>query len=326
MDPRRPHVISFGEALIDLFAGRGTELGELMPLQPAPGGAPANVAVGLSRLGVDTGFIGLVGEDGYGRLLIDLLSREGVDTTHFRSDGRAPTMLAVVDAPTAREQHFVLYHGADILLRAEELEHEYLESARVFVFGSVTLAEASGSAAISAARVAGKGGAIVLFDVNLRPSLWPDEDSSRNAIWDGIETAAVVKLNDLELEFLTGESDLAKGCAQIIGRGAELVCVSLGADGAYFYNGAARGHVPPIPVDVVETTGSGDAFVAGLARGLARGSTDIVEALPDLKAPTLYSMLLFANACGGLAATSLGAMSALPSLEAVEELLAQSAG
>ena len=185
----------------------------------------------------------------------------------------------------------------------------------------MSLAEASGAAAIEAARVAGTGGAIVLFDVNLRPSLWPDEDSSRKAIWDAIETASVVKLNDLELEFLTGESDLAKGCAQIIGRGAQLVCASLGADGAYFYNEVASGHVPPIPVDVVETTGSGDAFVAGLARGLA----DIKEPLHDLNAPTLYSMLLFANACGGLAATSQGAMSALPALEAVKELLAQSA-
>ena len=109
----------------------------------------------------------------------------------------------------------------------------------------------------------------------------------------------------------------AQGSRQLIERGIQLCCVSLGAEGAYFDNGSASGYVPAFDVKVLDTTGSGDAFVAGLAYGLS----DLSVPVQELERAELRQMVAFANACGALAATRVGAMSALPTLAAVEGLL-----
>jgi len=314
-----PNVISLGEALIDLFAGEGVTLREMRPLTPSPGGAPANVAVGLARLGVSVGFVGKVGDDAYGSLLIDLLSTEGVDTSHVVADPRGPTMLALVEAPSPTQQSFVLYHGADALLRPEEIDEGYICSARMLVYGSVTLTHGSGPAVLRAACLARSLGRTVVFDVNLRPSLWPDMDTARERIWEALHSATVVKLNETELEFLTGTRDPALGSEMLLRRGIPLCCVSLGADGSYFLNRRGSGAVPAFRVQVADTTGSGDAFVAGLACRLSELGVPPIE----LSAEQLGQVLLFANACGALAATDRGAMSALPTREMVEGLLRQ---
>jgi sugar/nucleoside kinase (ribokinase family) len=226
-------------------------------------------------------------------------------------------MLAIVASPSPSEQHFILYHGADALLRPDELPRAYIEAASVFCYGSVTLSGESREATMQAARWARQAGGQVIFDVNLRPALWPDLETARQQIQANLSIATVVKLNEGELAFLTGIEDPAQGSQALLAQGVELCCVSLGADGAYFRNGVASGHVPVFAVDVVDTTGSGDAFVAGLAyglneRGLAAGLLD-EDALRD--------MIRLANACGALAATRLGAMSSLPNLAEVRGLL-----
>lgn len=312
-----PKFVVLGEALIDIFAEKGVPLRAAKTLSPSPGGAPANVAVALARLGVEVGFIGKVGTDDYGTYLIDLLAGEGVDTAYFEADSRAPTMLAIVATPSATEQQFILYNGANALLSTEELPQAYITSAAVFIHGSVTLASDSRSAAMQAAQWAKSAGKQVVFDVNLRPLLWPDLTVARQYIEEGVRAATVVKLNETELEFLTGMSDPAQGSQQLIEQGLQLCCVSLGADGAYFNTGNAQGHVPHFYVDVQDTTGSGDAFVAGLSYQL--GQVD--GSLTSLDATTSYQIVSFANACGALAATQVGAMSASPSLEAVEQML-----
>jgi fructokinase len=312
-----PRIISFGEALIDVFATPGLPLRDAKNLHPRPGGAPANVAVALARLGSEVGFIGKVGADEYGAFLIDLLAEEGVDVTHFIADSGGPTMLAIVAAPSPSEQNFILYHGADALLRSKELPKAYIESAAVFVFGSVTLTAESRAATVQAARWAKEAGNQVIFDVNLRPLLWRNLESARLRIQESVACATVVKLNESELDFLTGTADPVQGSRQILAQGIRLCCVSLGADGAYFNNGGASGHIPAFEVEVLDTTGSGDAFVAGLAHGLS----ELRKPVENLDEPTLRRMITFANACGGLAATRLGAMSALPAFAEVERLL-----
>ncbi|MHB0859176.1 MAG: carbohydrate kinase family protein [Anaerolineae bacterium] len=314
-----PHVISFGEALIDLFAGEGVALCALKPLKPSPGGAPANVAVGLARLGVDVGFVGQVGDDAYGHLLIELLRHERVDTSHFVADRRRPTMLTVVDAPSPTEQNFVLYHGADTLLRPEALDQAYIQSTDILIYGSVTLTHESGPAALQAAHWVRSAGRMVILDVNLRPSLWPDMETARKIIDEAVLGASVVKLNASELEFLTGTSEPEVGSQALLARGIQLCCVSLGASGSFFNNGGASGYVPPFRVPIVDTTGSGDAFVAGLACQLV----ELNQPLGHLRSAELRRALRFANACGALAATEIGAMSALPTRQMVDRLLSQ---
>ena len=312
-----PSIVVLGEALIDLFAEPGVPLKDAQTFRPLPGGAPANVAVALARLGADVGFIGKVGTDGFGSLLIDTLTREGVDTTWFTTDPHAPTMLALVAAPSPTQQDFVLYNGASALLSPDELPYEFIAGAQVFVYGSVTLASDSRAAAVSAARRARDAGQHVVFDVNLRPALWPDLEEARLCIQESLAVANLVKLNEAELEFLTGIGDPDLGSQRLLEHDVALCCVSLGSEGAYFCNGTAKGHVPACAVEIRDTTGCGDAFVAGLAFQLQ----NLDRPLADLKVGDLSNMLAFANACGGLAATRIGAMSAAPTLADVEQLL-----
>jgi sugar/nucleoside kinase (ribokinase family) len=312
-----PQIVILGEALIDVFAEKGVPLHAAKTLHPSPGGAPANVAVALARLGADVGFIGKVGVDDYGSFLIDLLTGEGVDTTHFVADPHGPTMLAVVAVPSPTEQQFILYNGANTLLDPEELSQMYIASANVFGYGSVTLAGESRAAALQAAQWAREVDKHVIFDVNLRPLLWPSLDIARKRIEEALDTTTIVKLNEIELEFLTGLSDPARGSQRLVEAGIHLCCVSLGADGAYFNNGAAQGLVPGFVVEVQDTTGSGDAFVAGLSYRVNNLSKPVTE----LDESTLCQIISFANACGAAAATQVGAMSASPTLEAVEQML-----
>ena len=312
-----PEIVVLGEALIDLFAEAGVGLRDARALHPSPGGAPANVAAALGRLGSDVCFIGRVGEDEFGHYLIATLASHGVDTRHLLTDARAPTMRAVVASPRPDEQHFILYNGANELLEPAGLPTTAIETAAVFVYGSVTLATRSRDAALAAAELAAESATVVVFDVNLRPALWPDLEQARAHIETALATATIIKVNEQELAFLTGTSDLGRGSEQLLARGAALCCVSLGDEGAFFATGKARGHVPAFDVRVANTTGSGDAFVAGLALKLSR----LEEPVAALEQAELAAMIRFANACGALVASHQGAMGTDLELAAVEDLV-----
>jgi fructokinase len=313
-----PDVVCLGEALIDLFADPiGVSLQEADHFVGAPGGAPANVAVGLARLGVDVGFVGCVGRDPFGARLIELLRSEGVDTRHFRSLPGSLTTLAIVAAYGVDQRDFVLYRGADTLLRPEDLDLGYIASARVFHYGSVTLSAAGCAAAAQAAAWAARCGVLVAYDANLRLAVWPSPQAARDGILAGVAGATICKLNETELELLAGTTDLAAGSRWILDHGPRLCLVTLGPGGAYFANGRAHGHVPGFCVDGVDATGCGDGFLAGLICGLLETSL----AIDDLDEVTLWRLVEFANAVGALTATCEGAMAALPHRAGVEAFL-----
>ena len=315
-------IVVLGEALIDLFADEEVPLGDAAVFRPSPGGAPANVAVALGRLGASVGFVGKVGDDAFGELLQATLAKNRVDTRYFGSDACAPTMLAVVAVPKADEPQFILYNGANELLRPGDLPTAYIERADVFVYGSVTLATRGREAALGAAEIARNAGNHVLFDVNLRPALWPDLAAARTAIETGLRTANTVKANDVELEFLTGTAEPADGCRALLDRGVELCCVSLGDRGAYFSNGSTGGHVSAFDVETTNTTGCGDAFVAGLALKLS----ELRQPVTRVGNGELHGIVRFANACGAIVATQEGAMDAELDLDVVRKLMKATPG
>lgn len=147
-----PKIVVLGEALIDIFAEKGAALRDSQNLHPSPGGAPANVAVALARLGADVGFIGKVGVDDYGDFLVDLLTSEGVDTIHLVADPRKPTMIAIVALPSPTEQHFIIHNGANTLLTTDEIPKGYVTDAAVYIYSSITLASENRHVALEAAR------------------------------------------------------------------------------------------------------------------------------------------------------------------------------
>ena len=316
-----PRVVCLGEVLVDFVAlDADVPVEVARTFRRAPGGAPANVAVALSRLDTTAAFLGKVGDDAFGRSLRQTLSAEGVDVRGLVEDPTARTALAFVGSDRSGGRTFVFYHAgmADTLLRPDEIDRELIAHAAIFHFGSVTLASApSADATLSAAQFARQHGCLVSFDPNVRLELWDSPLRAHKAIVDGLRLSDVVKLSSDELEFVTGTTDPRQASARLRVHGPKMVVLTLGSDGCYFSMERASGRVPGVPVDVVDTLGAGDAFVAGLLAGLAAESP--VQLMADESA--MYEALRFANAVGALTTTQYGAIPALPRRAQVEQVL-----
>ena len=322
-------IVCLGELLIDLFPAEiGRRLVEVSAFHPKPGGAPGNVAVAARRLGLASAFIGKVGDDAFGRFLIDTLAAEGVETRGIRLDDEARTTLAFIALPDPHHAEFVFYRnpGADTRLRPDELDGELLRHARALHVGSLSLvAEPSRAATFQAVEIARAAGALVSFDVNYRPSLWPTPDTAVAAIRDLLPLAHVVKVNEDELCLLTGTADADAGGAALLAAGPALVVVTLGARGSAYRSADAAGFVPAFPVDTVDAIGCGDAFMAGVLAGLL-GNADGGAWSQRLDDDHLRPILRYANAVGALTATRAGALPALPTAAEVDEFLRVTSG
>jgi fructokinase len=317
-------LVTLGEALIDMFPAEiGRRLVEVSAFYPKPGGAPANVAVAAARLGARAAFIGKVGEDIFGHYLAEVLAREAVDTSGVRFDAQARTTLAIIALPDVNTAEFVFYRnpGADTRLGASELDESLLKSTRALHFGSLSLThEPARSATLRAAEIAAGAGALISFDVNYRPSLWRSPQAAREQIEPVIEQADVLKLNEVELELLTGTREVATAAPKLVarhrGERPRLVVVTLGAGGSWFWTHMSSGFVPPFAVETVDATGCGDSFVAALLVQLVRDS-----ALVESPAPRLERLLRYANAAGAITATRQGVIPALPTAREVDEFM-----
>jgi len=315
-------IVCLGELLVDMFpAEYGRRLAEVSAFLPKPGGAPANAAVAAARLGARSAFIGKVGDDAFGHHLVDVMRANGVDTRGIRFDREARTTLAFIAKPDANTQEFVFYRnpGADTRLRPDELDRELLQGTRALHFGSLSLgAEPIRSATWEALNLARQGGALISFDVNYRPSLWESPQQALDQVRSMIPHVDLVKVNEIELELLTGSQE-STASRRLLELGPRLVVVTLGPLGSYFATSEGGEHVPPFQVDAVDATGCGDAFIAGLLWQLIAGGDWRVQ----LTSERLRSILRYANAVGALTATKVGVIPALPSAAQVEEFLSQ---
>jgi fructokinase len=313
-----PSVVSLGEVLIDFVPVEGdVPIQVATAFRRAAGGAPANVAVALSRLGVDVAFVGKVGGDPFGGFLRQTLAGERVDLRGLVVAPDAQTPLAFVGADGKAGRSFAFYHNgtADTLLSEDEVDRDLIAHARIFHFGSVTLsAEPSRTATLAAAHAAREHGCLVSFDPNVRLELWAGRGRARECITEALVLVDVVKVSADEVQFLTDTSEPADACRRLRALGPWLAVVTLGPDGCYFDVGTTCGHVPAPLVEAVDTLGAGDAFVAGLLVSLLRDQLDLLPALR------------FANAVGAMATTHPGAIPALPTRAAVEALLSQPRG
>ncbi|MBV9867446.1 MAG: hypothetical protein JO316_19000 [Abitibacteriaceae bacterium] len=313
--------VCFGELLVDMVSDTAdAALQEAPRFLKAPGGAPANVAVGLARLGVPTRFIGQVGDDPFGEWLRRIVAAADVDVSALLTSPTARTTIAFVATRSDGRKDICFYRnpGADAEIRPTDLNESMLEGARVFHCGSVSLSQSpSREAQLRAAEMAAARGLLISYDPNWRPSLWPDHNLAREIIWDMMPHCDVVKLADEEWEFITGTPDFASGAAKIRECGPRLVVVTRGADGAYYNCAGAQGEISSFKVNAVDTLGAGDAFVAGLlAQVLQRGSLDDV-----LNQEALDQIIRFSNACGAIATQKAGAIPALPTRAEVEQFL-----
>jgi fructokinase len=309
--------------LIDMFpAETGRRLVEVSAFYPKPGGAPANVAVATARLGRHSAFIGKVGDDAFGQFLIETLHNEGVETKGMRLSENARTTMAFIAKPDEFSAEFVFYRnpGADMLLSVGELDHDLLIQTKALHIGSISLiSEPSRTATWEAVRLAKEYGVLISFDVNYRPSLWPQPEEALAVIEAMLPLVDLVKVNEDELAFLSDSDDLSGGSRQILAKGPTLCVVTLGAEGSYFRSPLGEGQMPPFSVQTVDAVGCGDAFMAGTLCRLI-SFDDWQEALaPDQMAANLR----YANAVGALTALKHGVIPALPTAGAVDVFLAK---
>jgi fructokinase len=321
-------LVCLGELLIDMFPSElGKELAEVSAFRPKPGGAPANVAVAAKRLGMESAFIGKVGDDAFGHHLAEVLSQEGVEVRGMRYDEEARTGIAFIAMPDENSYDILFYRnpGADMHLSADELDRTLLEGTRAYHFGSISLIhEPSRSATLEALEIAREAGALVSFDVNYRPDLWKPEEARRRVLRT-LPEVDVVKVNEAELELLAGAADLERGSEALLELGPSLCVVTLGPGGSYFRVAGGAGHVPAFEVETVDATGCGDAFVAGLLRQLISLTT--ADGWRDELTPShMRSTLRYANAAGALTALTQGVIPALPTADEVAEFLGRRAG
>ena len=264
-------VLCFGDLLIDFVpTENGLEMAEVPSFKKAPGGAAANVAVGLARLGVASAFMGKVGDEAFGHFLADTLAREGVDVTPLRFDARARTALAFVTLKADGERDFLFYRhpSADMLFTPDEIDLAAIEAASIFHFDSISLAaEQPRQTAFFAADRARAAGKLISYDVNLRLPLWSDAASAKAGIKDGLARAEIVKLSDDELEFLTGSREPEHVRKTLWHDRLKLVVVSLGRQGSVLLTASRTTMVPSFEVTPVDTTGAGDGFVCRATGG-----------------------------------------------------------
>lgn len=313
--------ICLGELLVDFVPTEtGKDLVEASTFRKAAGGAPANVAVGLKRLGVGTSFMGMVGVDPFGHFLARTLEADGVDISTLRHTRHAPTALAFVSLRADGERDFVFFGNpsADKILAPTDIDLGAIARAKLLHFGSISLsAEPARTATLFAADAAAEAGAMISYDPNLRLSFWADAAAARDGIREGFAKADIVKISEDELSFLTGANDPARARDLLWSERTKLMIVTAGHAGAIYITSDFMGVVPSFAVKAVDTTGAGDAFTAGLLAGLLQNRAAMRdEAL-------LRDVCRFANAVGALTVTGRGAIPSLPTRRHVEKFLQQ---
>ncbi len=309
-----PDIITLGEALIDLPATQsGVSLADAPGFAKVPAGAPANVAVVAAKLGLETAFLSKVGDDPFGESIIRTFAGLGVDTARVIKDKAARTGLAFVSVMPDGSRDFLFYFdpARDLALRPDELDFGWLDTARVLHYGSISLiAEPGRSATLAAAgHLIGAGRAVCSYDPNLRPWLWPDAKAMRGGVMLGFAVADVVKISVDELLFLFPDAaDEAAAVSALMQEFPQrLVTVTEGALGSRGYTrDGGFADAPGFDVNFVDATGAGDAYTAGLLAYLLRLGPDANATLNGFGS-YLADALRYANACGALATTYLGA-------------------
>lgn len=299
--------------MVMFIASRPGALKDIDTFSRRLAGAEVNVAIGLSRLGLSSGWISRLGEDAFGEYIAEYLAREQVDIHGVTYDSRCPTgfqLKSKVHEGDPQVQYFRKGSAASTLGVAD-VDFGYLTGFRHLHMTGIPPALTKSTRAFAyAALEAMKGaGRTVSFDPNLRPSLWSSKEEMREVINDLACRADWVLPGIGEGEFLTGSRDPKEIARFYLNRGVSLVAVKLGPEGAYYRTPNEEGIVQGFKVKkVVDTVGAGDGFATGLIEGLLRGLS-IIEAVRQ------------GNAIGSIAVQSEGDHDGYPTKEELETYL-----
>ncbi|NOI31297.1 aminoimidazole riboside kinase [Vibrio coralliilyticus] len=298
-----------GDAVVDLIPDSESSY------LKCPGGAPANVAVAIARLDGDAAFIGRVGQDPLGRFMQQTLKQEQVDTQMMILDEAQRTSTVIVDLDDSGERSFtfMVKPSADQFLETSDLP-TFTQGQWLHVCSIALANEPSRSSTLEAMRQIKAAGGYVSFDPNLREEVWANPEELKPVVREAITLADVVKFSDDELLFLTGSDTLEQGVEALEPFKNTLVLITQGAKGALVLFEKTQQLIASQAVSPVDTTGAGDAFVGGLLAKLSQYND-------WQQLEVIHSAVKWANGCGALATTQKGAMTALPSYQALEEYI-----
>jgi len=315
------HVTALGELLIDFTENGLSNQGNYL-MEANPGGAPCNVLAMLQKLGKKTAFIGKVGNDFLGKHLKKVVEEVGIDTRYLKLDDEVHTTLAFVHTYADGDRDFSFYRnpGADMNLRAEEIDAELIAQSEVFHFGSLSLTHPGvREATKKALQLARDNGCLITYDPNLRPPLWRSLDEAKEQIGFGMAWCDVMKISDNEIQWFTGLEDFNEGIRVLQETyHIPLILLSMGKEGSRaYYRGMKVEAKPFLQKNTIETTGAGDTFCACVINYV------LEHGLQNLTEENLREMLTFANAAASLITTRKGALRVMPEKADVEAMIAE---
>lgn len=329
-------VLCLGEILVDwVSTSIGAELEQAETFIKSPGGAPANTAIGLARQGIKTAFVGRIAQDKLGLWLRDVLIHDGIDVSGIIEDAYAETRKAYIVTTRSGDRkiaEFTKIACADARIEPTDLKPEMFAKASILHFGSISLIASPAANTIEqAVKLARDHKMLVSYDPNIRLGLWPNEDECRYTILHTLHWADLVKINEEELQFLTGFCSLEAAKELREQHNIPLLVITLDARGAMFSHSSGTKIVSGFKVKFIEATGAGDGFNAGMIASLlsqvndpakrsAKGASrrSIIE---SLNLQELEFIVQRANAIGALTCTKVGAFSALPTREETDLFL-----
>lgn len=312
-------ITSFGEILIDFTRDGNNESGAALFAQH-PGGAPANICVGVKRLGGNPAFIGKIGTDMHGAMLKNVLANEGIDVHNIVEDPNYFTTLAFVDVNESGERTFSFSRkpGADTQIHFDEMDPELIKNSKIFHCGSLSLTdEPARSATHQAIALAKASGVKISYDPNYRASLWPSEEVAIEQMRSLVPMVDIMKISDEETALLTGNSDPQKAAKILLTQGPKIVAITLGSQGALIANAAGSRVVPGFKSEVADTNGAGDSFWGAMLYQIAKSDRELEEIDLD----TLADFTRYANAVAALTVRKHGAIPAMPTYTEVQAFL-----
>ena len=312
-------ILCIGELLIDFFStDRNANLVDSDTFTKRAGGAPANVCAAIAKLGGEAYFCGKVGNDSFGDFLQNTLEQLNVNTDLLLKEDTVPTTLAFVSLQEDGQRDFIFNRGADALLSIEEIPSAIFNSMKIVHFGSATallpgpLQQTYGTLLEKAKN----NHCYISFDPNFRSDLWKgNEVAFVNSARNLIAKCDFLKVSDEELLLLTNEADMTKAVSELHGLGTKYIAVTLGKDGTFISCNGAATIIPSIPIQAVDTTGAGDAFVGATLYQLAK-----LKAPHSLSFKEWQEIVHFSNKVAAKVCEKVGAIEALPTLEEIQSI------
>jgi len=319
-----PDVVCMGEVIVDMIAtDRDAGLDGTRGFDKFPGGATANVAVGVCRMGGSSRFLGVVADDPFGRFLIDALLKEGVDVSRMRRRTGERTVIGFIALRSDQTKEVIFYRDpqSEMFLTPDELTPDAFCDSLFFHFGIICLStEAKLAATRKALQIARVNNLLISFDVNFRPHAWQSSALAFDRLMEALPSVDILKMAEEEIPLLFGGEAEEGAVQKILAMGVKAIIISRGADGATLVTPGLCMSSSGFPVKAAETTGAGDAFIAAVLVSLTQKRRE-GKAIHDITKSEWEEILRYANAAGALTCTRPGAMTAIPTADEISRFI-----